>query len=84
MAIRKYDPQHPIIQSIQDWLFRLSSKFKSVSFCWVPSHVGIQGNELADSEAKAVIRKCISFHSIPVSDMKPMIREYIKNKWQRR
>ena len=24
-------------------------RHKSVRFCWVPSHVGIHGNELADS-----------------------------------
>ena len=46
--------------------------------------MGIQGNELADSEAKAAIRKDVLYHSIPVSDMKPVIKGYIRNKWQRR
>ena len=84
LAIKKYNPQHPIIQRIQELLYKLSVKSKSVSFCWVPAHVGIQGNELADSEAKAVITKDILFHYIPVSDMKSAIRKHVKKKWQER
>ena len=84
MAIKKYNPQNLIIQGIQDWLCRLSSKLKSVSFCWVPDHVGIQGNEIVDTEAKAAIGREILFHHVPFSDMKPVIREYIRNKWQNR
>ena len=30
---------------------------KNVIFCWMPSHMGINGNEKADSAAKAVIQK---------------------------
>ena len=32
-----------------------ASKGKDIVFCWVPSHVGISGNESADSTAKAAL-----------------------------
>ena len=83
-AIKQYNSNHPIVLKIHECLFRLS-KFKSVTFCWVPAHVGIQGNEFADSEARAVINRLdITFHHIPHIDMKRVIRSYITDKWQTR
>ncbi|XP_055527217.1 uncharacterized protein LOC129719833 [Wyeomyia smithii] len=32
---------------------RCNETRKHIDYCWVPSHIGIQGNELADREAKA-------------------------------
>ena len=85
VATKQYNPKHPIIQKIHFWLYRLSSKHKNVQFCWVPAHVGIEGNELADKEAKAAtLIENINFHHIPLSDMKWVIRNYVKKKWQAR
>ena len=84
MTINQYNSQHPIVQKIQEWLCKLSAKYKSVSFCWVPAHVGIPGNELADEEAKSSITQNVVFHNIPSSDMKWVIRDYVKKKWQAR
>ena len=85
MAIKDYNSFHPIVQKILEWLCKLSSKYKYVNFCWVPAHVGIPGNELADHEARAVISNDdIAFPSIPHSDMKRIIHSYIKNKWEAR
>ena len=76
---------NPILIKIQELLFCLASKAKSVSFCWVPSHVGIYGNEVADKEAKkAVLEKEIGYKKVPYSDMKIVIKQYIRNVWQER
>ena len=85
MAIKVYNPQHPVVQEIQEWLFRLSIRYKYVQFCWVPAHVGIQGNEQADREARNVIlENNVNFHHIPSSDMKWCIRSHVRDKWQAR
>ena len=85
MALKKYNPLHPLIQKAQEWLFYLHIRFKKVQFCWVPSHVGIQENEVADQEAKeASLLPRITHKTLPHGDLKPLIKKYIVDKWQRR
>ena len=64
----------------------MHSKYK-IHFCWTPSHVGIEANEIADKAAKAVATDqnvSITRRRVPHLDMKKPIREYIWNKWQQR
>ena len=42
---------HPIVVEIHRWLHLLSARGKTISFCWVPSHVGVARNEEADRAA---------------------------------
>ena len=51
-SLNNYNSSHPLVQKAQEWLFRICCRHKSVSFCLVPAHVGIIGNERADSKAK--------------------------------
>ena len=84
-AIKKFNSFHPLIQKVQEWLFWISCRHKSVHFCWVPSHVGIHGNEVADRKAKdASISADVVFSKVPPSDLKRPIRSYILRKWQER
>ena len=70
---------------MQELLFQISCRHKSVSFCWVPSHVGIHGNELADREAKyAALSGDITFDKLPPSDLIGPIRPHVLGKWQER
>ena len=46
---------HPLVLDVLDQYSALI--YKTVLICWVPSHVGIRGNELADAAAKAALNE---------------------------
>ena len=76
--------KNPIICKIRDWLVLLANRKKiNIQFCWVPSHVGVQGNELADVAAKAATRLAhISDYKVPLLDLKSKIRSVCRLQWQ--
>ena len=46
----------------------LQSLGKDIILCWIPSHIGIPGNEKADMAAKQALNKQISENVIPFTD----------------
>ncbi|GBM41393.1 hypothetical protein AVEN_62686-1 [Araneus ventricosus] len=67
---------HPFIFNILELHNRLTSKGFSSLFCWIPSHVRISGNELADNLAKSATNSSNSL--VPVNDVKSILH----SKWQ--
>ncbi|GBN58602.1 hypothetical protein AVEN_208928-1 [Araneus ventricosus] len=65
---------HPIVLDIVDILRNLEIRGFEIVFCWIPSHVGIPGNEKADNAA------CLG--SVPYSDMCQIVQQKVINKWQ--
>ena len=53
-----------------------------IVFCWLPSHIGISGNEEADKAAKDALSLEILPYRVPFNDFKPLINNFIKNVWQ--
>src|SRR5213082_1726121 len=72
----------PLVRDILEHCHFLSSSGKEIHFCWVPSHVGIPGNEKADIEAKATLELPTSDCQVPHGDYKQMITSYLKQQWQ--
>ena len=52
---------HPTIRSIMFLTHRLRQLKIQVEFCWVPSHVGIRGNDRADLKAKEAAKQTSVF-----------------------
>jgi ribonuclease HI len=71
---------HPLVFKILSLLDKLSLLGFCILFSWVPSHVGITGNELADKAAKSA-RSTVKLPS-PYCDIKKHINHLISRKWQ--
>ena len=71
--------------NILDTLQELHNRDFIVKFCWIPSHVGITGNERADSQAKAALNEPEPVDRlVPCTDLIPKAKNYIKNLWLNR
>ncbi|XP_042908355.1 uncharacterized protein [Parasteatoda tepidariorum] len=71
---------HPILCIIKHLLVSLHKSGFNILFCWIPSHVGISGNDMADSAARSAATPLTL--SVPISDMKNYIRQFTMSLWQ--
>jgi ribonuclease HI len=73
----------PLVQAIHSLLTSLASQDVRVVFCWVPGHVGIQGNELADKAARAATENdSVDFDRAMHTDLKAHFKCHFKKKFQ--
>ena len=84
LALRSFNPSDPIVQDILTRLTSLDRAGRSIQFCWIPSHVGITGNELADAAARrAACAPCTRRLPLPARDFCPAVNVFVHSQWQR-
>ena len=59
----------------------LKNASKNVKLCWIPSHVGIKGNEEADGLAVAAAMNIEEYIPVYYKDWYPKMRQAIAEKW---
>ena len=74
--------EHPLIGMVIRKCVFLYFANKVIIFGWLPSHVGIRGNERADSAAKSALDLPHVKVSVLNTDFKHHINQYILSTWQ--
>ena len=52
----------------------------TIHVCWIPSHIGIRGNEATDMAAKESLDQDITISQVPYTDFKFHISFFISRK----
>ena len=78
--------ESPLVASVLKLISKMMNEGKEVTLIWIPSHMGIGGNDTADRLAKDAIEHPEVDFSIPiqVADAKRDIRTQIFKEWQDR
>ncbi|GBN65756.1 hypothetical protein AVEN_24895-1 [Araneus ventricosus] len=79
-SLRSSSTRNPLIKEVKDFYRHLLSKGARILFSWVPSHVGITGNELADKSAKSATE----FLTRPIvyADVRSAVNQWCHCQWQ--
>ena len=82
-AIDSHDSKNSLVSDTIQIIYKLLNLGKVIEFCWVPSHIGINGNEMADKAAKAALNHDVPVHfNIPYTDRFPQVKQYVNSCWQ--
>lgn len=82
-AIFDRNINHPFLLEFHELYTDLVNNDYNIILVWVPGHVGIKGNEIADQLAKNATKEETSRTYIPYTDLKPKVNSYVKSLWQK-
>ena len=83
-VLEDFNNAHPIVSDIFNWLILAARRGHRISFCWVPAHVSVKGNEKANEVAKTGTSRQVTVYPVPHRDLFPTIRAAVHVVWQER
>ena len=75
--------QFPFLFRVLEKYNQLKSKGNDIIFCWIPSHIGIKGNEEANEAAKEALSLNEASKTIVALDLGNKINNLLQEEWQR-
>ena len=81
-ALENERTDNPVIVSLIEKISEICTNGDLV-FCWLPGHIGIDGNKEADKAAKEALSLDVLSFKVSFSDFKPLINVFIHDVWQR-
>ena len=72
---------NPLVVNLLEKLSRLCER-ADIVFCWLPSHIGISGNEEADKAAKDALSLEVLSFKVLYNNFKPLINNFLRSVWQ--
>ena len=75
--------KHSVIKKLLYDIGTMNEKNKEIQMCWIPSHIGIRGNEEADQRAVAGAKRPEQYIWVYYRDWFPEIDRVIIEDWNR-
>ena len=84
-TIESQESKNPLVNRVLQTCQEILSNGKFITFCWIPSHWDITGNEDSDCAAKDVLSKAQPAHfELPCRDVSIKIQPFVSSLWQTR
>ena len=84
-AIESHESKNPLLKRVLQACREILSNGKFITFCWIPSHRDITGNEHADRAVKYALSKAQPTHfELPCTYVIVKIQPFVSSLWQER